>query len=233
MEPPHSSRSSLRPFTTPSLSPQPTLASDLLGSTSPASSSQSPPSHTPPKRRFSLFSKRSALRKCDPVTVTPKPSNSTPSKPKPKPTQVSTPRPRPRRAYTDPQPRTVLVYSRSSTILPITIPTRRPVPVRRLVPVHRPVPVSEDVLCSLKNAASGPETLLRPARDGSVSAGNLEGLLNRAIVGSPDPSRDERFKACFLTIYQLFASSEQVFEILKRRFEATYVDPSMAGSRFL
>ena len=225
MEPPRSSRSSLRPFTTPSLSPQHTLASDLLGSTSPASSSQSPPSPTPPKRRFSLFSKRTqspALRKCDPVTVTPKPSNPTTSKPKPKPTQVPTPRPRPRRAYTDLQPRPISVDSRSSTILPIiTIPT------------HRRVPVSEDVLRSLKNAASDPETLLRPARDGTVSAGNLEGLLNRAIVGSPDPSRDERFKAAFLTIYQLFATSEQVFEILKRRFEATYVDPSMAGSRFL
>jgi hypothetical protein len=66
-----------------------------------------------------------------------------------------------------------------------------------------------------------------------VSAGNLEGLLSRAIVGSSDPVRDERFNAAFLTIYQLFATSEQVFEILKRRFEATSVDPSMAGSRFL
>jgi hypothetical protein len=99
--------------------------------------------------------------------------------------------------------------------------------------IRQRVPASEDVLRFLQSAASDPESLLRPARDGTVSAGNLEGLLSRAIVGSSDPVRDERFNAAFLTIYQLFATSEQVFEILKRRFEATSVDPSMAGSRFL
>jgi hypothetical protein len=66
-----------------------------------------------------------------------------------------------------------------------------------------------------------------------VSAGNLEGLLSRAILGSSDSARDERFKAAFLTIYQLFATSEQVFESITRRFEATSADPSVAGSRYL
>ena len=125
------------------------------------------------------------------------------------------------RSQTNPAETLKAVPSRSSTILP-TITTTR----------HQ-VPTSENVLRYLQSAASDPESLLRPARDGTVSAGNLEGLLNRAIVGSSDPSRDERFKAAFLTIYQLFATSEQVFEILKRRFKATSVDPSMASSRYL
>ena len=100
--------------------------------------------------------------------------------------------------------------------------------------IRQRVPASEGILHFFKNAASDPETLIRLARDGSVSAGNLEGLLNRAIVGFSDSFRDERFKATFLTIYQLFATSEQVFEILKKRFEATDVDPgpSMAGSQY-
>ncbi|KAI9457793.1 hypothetical protein BJY52DRAFT_1223704 [Lactarius psammicola] len=81
--------------------------------------------------------------------------------------------------------------------------------------------------------ASDPESLLRRASDGSVSVGNLEGLLTRVITGSADPSRDESFKAVFLTIYQLFASSEQLFGILKRRFESSApLDPAMARLRY-
>ena len=78
-------------------------------------------------------------------------------------------------------------------------------------------------------AANDPESLLRPVRDGTVSAGNLEGFLSRVIAGSADSSKDEHFKAVFLTIYQLFATSERVFEVLKRRFEAT-LDSSVARS---
>ena len=113
-----------------------------------------------------------------------------------------------------------VVPSRSATILPILTPNRL-----RL-------PVSDQVLDFLKKAASDPESLLRPAKDGTVSAGNLEGLLSRAISGSGYPSRDERFKDTFLTIYQLFATSERLFEILKRRFEVTSLDPTMASSRY-
>ena len=126
----------------------------------------------------------------------------------------------PVRSQTNPETHRV-VPSRSPTILPI------------ITIIRQRVPASEAVLRLLENAASDPETLLRPARDGTALAGNLEGLLNRAIVGSSDPSRDERFKAAFLTIYQLFATSEQVFESLKRRFEATSADPSMPSSRYL
>ena len=110
--------------------------------------------------------------------------------------------------------------SQSSTILPI------------ISTIRQRIPASEDVLHSLKNASSDPEPLLQPASDGTVKVGNLEGLLNRAIVGSLDPFRDKRFETAFLTIYQLFATSEQVFEILKQRFMTTPIDPSMAVSRF-
>ena len=92
--------------------------------------------------------------------------------------------------------------------------------------------MSDGVLEFLRRAASDPESLLRPAKDGTVSAGNLEGLLSRAIVGSADPIRDERFRAALLTIYQVFATSERFFEILKRRFEATSLDLTTAGSPY-
>jgi hypothetical protein len=108
-----------------------------------------------------------------------------------------------------------------STLLPI------------LTPIRLRVPVSDEVLGFLTGAANDPESLLRPAKNGTVSAGNLEGFLSRVIAGSADSSRDERFKAAFLTIYQLFATSERVFEILKRRFESTSVDPTVASSRYL
>jgi hypothetical protein len=93
--------------------------------------------------------------------------------------------------------------------------------------------MSDEVLGCLRGAANDPESLLRPAKDGTVSAGNLEGFLSQVIAGSEDLSREESFKAAFLTIYQLFATSERVFEILKRRFESTSVDPAVASSRYL
>ena len=216
MTPAQISRSSSRPPTATSLSPHHTIASDFPSHTSPASSpSQSPTSSCPgepgpPKRKLSRWftmtrSQSFASGKCDPVT---------PPKPPKKPKSKST-------SQTNPPETLKKVPSRASTILPTITTTRQR------------VPASEDVLRYLQSAASDPESLLRPARDGTVSAGNLEGLLNRAIVGSSDPSRDERFKAAFLTIYQLFATSEQVFEILKRRFKVTSVDSSMASSRYL
>ena len=206
MAPPQISRSSSRPSTATTLSPHSTVASDIPIRTSPTSSpSQSPTSPCPseptaPRRRFTLWPRRSQSRSQSSAS-----GQSTSCI----------------RSQTNPPETLTAVPSRSSTILP-TITTTR----------HQ-VPASENVLRYLQSAASDPESLLRPARDGTVSAGNLEGLLNRAIIGSSDPSRDERFKAAFLTIYQLFATSEQVFEILKRRFKATSVDPSMASSRYL
>ncbi|KAH9001757.1 hypothetical protein EDB92DRAFT_1812453 [Lactarius akahatsu] len=111
-------------------------------------------------------------------------------------------------------------------------PSRSASSLSILTPIRNWAPVSNQVLDSLEEAACDSESLLRPARDGSVSAGNLEGLISRVIAGSADPSRDERFKAAFLTIYQLFASSEQLFNILKRRFESAPLDPATARVRY-
>ncbi len=93
-------------------------------------------------------------------------------------------------------------------------------------------PVSPVVLRSMEMAASDPECILWPARDGSVSAGNLEGLIFRFIGDIVDPSGNDHFRRTFLTIYQLFATSERLFNILKRRFESSELDPVAARSRY-
>jgi hypothetical protein len=93
-------------------------------------------------------------------------------------------------------------------------------------------PLSPAVLEFLEKVASDSDGLLRPAADGSVSAGNLEGLVSRIISGSADKSRDARFMSTFLTVYQLFATSDRLFEVLKRRFASTELGPALLRSRF-
>jgi len=93
-------------------------------------------------------------------------------------------------------------------------------------------PVSPVVLGLMEKAASDSEGLLRPATDGTVSSGNLEGLVFRVITDIEDPSRNGHFRATFSTIYQLFATSERLFHILKRRFESSELDPVAARSRY-
>jgi RasGEF N-terminal motif len=93
-------------------------------------------------------------------------------------------------------------------------------------------PVNPVVLGLMEMAASDSECLLRPATDGTVSAGNLEGLVSRVITEIEDPSRNDRFRETFLTIYQLFATSERLMDILKRRFESSELDPVAARSRY-
>ena len=93
-------------------------------------------------------------------------------------------------------------------------------------------PVSPVVLDLMEMVASDSECLLRLATDGAVSAGNLEGLVSRVITDIEDPSRNDRFRATFLTIYQLFATSERLFHILKRRFVSSKLDPVAARSRY-
>ena len=90
-------------------------------------------------------------------------------------------------------------------------------------------PISPVILGLMEMAASDSECLLRPATDGTVSAGNLEGLVSRVIIDIEDPSS---FTATFLTVYQLFATSERLFGILKRRFESPELDPVSARSRY-
>ncbi|KAH8980822.1 hypothetical protein EDB86DRAFT_3087571 [Lactarius hatsudake] len=209
------SKPSSRPSSAPNPSPHHILAPGLqrhtsVDSTSSRGSTSTGESAPRPARKpsrwlpFPKRSRTSTSETGDPVTV---PENS--SKPlirsRTNPTETSNAVPPP---------------SRSATSLPI------------LAPIRRWVPVSNQVLALLEEAACDSESLLRHASDGSVSTGNLEGLISRVINGSADPSGDKRFKATFLTIYQLFASSEQLFNILKRRFESAPLDPAMIRERY-
>ena len=85
----------------------------------------------------------------------------------------------------------------------------------------------------MEMAAGDSESLLRPARDGTVSAGNLEGLVSRVIADIENSSGNDVFIATFLTIYRLFATSEHLFDVLKRRFESSEHDPVAARSQYL
>jgi hypothetical protein len=87
-------------------------------------------------------------------------------------------------------------------------------------------PVDLDLL---EKVTTDSKSLLRTATDGTVLAGNLEGFVSRIISEITDSSRNDRFRATFLTIYQLFATSERLFNTLKRRFET---DPVTMDSRY-
>ena len=87
----------------------------------------------------------------------------------------------------------------------------------------------------MEKVASDVECLLRLTEDGTVSAGNLEGLVSRVVEleGTTDSPKDERFQVTFLTIYQLFSTNAHLFEILKRRFEsAAKLDPTDTRSQY-
>ena len=109
--------------------------------------------------------------------------------------------------------------SRSATLL-VPLPRSR-----------RREPLSQVVLEFLENVANDSENLVRHPADGSVSAGNLEDLISRVITDTADPSEDSRFRHAFLTVYQLFVTSERLFEILKRRFGSMELDPRAAHIR--
>ncbi|KAH9967848.1 hypothetical protein BC827DRAFT_1263627 [Russula dissimulans] len=99
-------------------------------------------------------------------------------------------------------------------------------------PSRRWEPVSLTISKLMEDVASDSECILRPAVDGTVYAGNLQGFVFRIVNGSADLSKDHSFKATFLTIYGLFASNGRLFNILKRQFESTDVNPIHARSRY-
>jgi hypothetical protein len=86
----------------------------------------------------------------------------------------------------------------------------------------------------MEKAANDSEPLLRPATDGTVSAGNLEGLVSRVISDTAYSSGNDRFRTTFLliTICPLFATSERLFSVLKRRFESAELDLAPQRSRY-
>jgi RasGEF N-terminal motif len=76
------------------------------------------------------------------------------------------------------------------------------------------------------------ERVLRRSADGTVEAGTLEGLVDRLLKETHDRARDDEVKRIFLATYRLFTTDENLFRILKRRFEESGVSdtPSPLGS---
>ncbi|KAI0295808.1 hypothetical protein BC826DRAFT_272716 [Russula brevipes] len=83
-------------------------------------------------------------------------------------------------------------------------PTRSPILAH---PTYKLGPFSPRTLAVMEKVASDTNGLLQLAEDGTVSAGNLEGLVSRVIDRPADSSRDDRFGATFLTAYQLFSTT--------------------------
>ena len=205
--------------TTPSI-PSPPPPSGLqrqFSADSTSSQSTSNTSGSGPRRRWPLF-KNPIRNQTTPTPTTTPSENGDPVSPTR--SLTSAPPRAPGRALTTPTRAAARQPSRSASLLIIPPQTRKW------------EPVSPTVLRSLGDVASDSQSLLRPSSDGSVSVGNLEGFVSRVITGTADASKDSQFKDTFLTVYQLFATNERLFEILRRRFESTALDPTHARSRF-
>lgn len=73
---------------------------------------------------------------------------------------------------------------------------------------------------SLLDAATvHPQHLLCQAADGTVQAGTLEGLLDRLVTETHDRAKDDEVQRIFIATYRLFTTGEELFRILKRRFD--------------
>jgi son of sevenless-like protein len=71
----------------------------------------------------------------------------------------------------------------------------------------------------LHAAARDPQPLLRRAADGTVEAGTLEGLVDRLITETHDRAKDNEVQKVFIATYRLFTTGEDLFGILRRRFD--------------
>ncbi|KAI9433953.1 ras guanine nucleotide exchange factor domain-containing protein [Lactarius indigo] len=71
----------------------------------------------------------------------------------------------------------------------------------------------------LEAAARDSQTVLRRAPGGAVEAGTLEGLVDRLITDTHDRARDNEFQRLFVATYRLFTTGDDLFRILKRRFD--------------
>jgi hypothetical protein len=80
-------------------------------------------------------------------------------------------------------------------------------------PNRNPVP-------SLLDAATlDPQHLLCQAADGTVEAGTLEGLMDRLVTETHDRAKDNEVQRIFIATYRLFITGEELFGVLKRRFD--------------
>ncbi|KAI0050015.1 ras GEF, partial [Auriscalpium vulgare] len=68
-------------------------------------------------------------------------------------------------------------------------------------------------------ALRDPEPLLKRAADGTVEAGTLHGLAKRLTMNTTEQTKDVDFRFVFLTTYRFFTTSEDLFAVLRRRFE--------------
>jgi hypothetical protein len=71
----------------------------------------------------------------------------------------------------------------------------------------------------LDAVARDSQLVLRRAADGAVEAGTLEGLVDRLVTETHDRAKDDEVQRVFITAYRLFTTGEDLFSILKRRFD--------------
>jgi hypothetical protein len=84
----------------------------------------------------------------------------------------------------------------------------------------------------VNSAVYSDKRLLWFAQDGTVSAGSLEDIAARVVDESKGSSTDHPLESTFLTTYQLFSTSIRLFEIVKRCFESTLLDPTDTRSQY-
>ena len=69
----------------------------------------------------------------------------------------------------------------------------------------------------LDRAVMDPQAIVRRNAEGLVDAGTLEGLVGQLLA---DTGKDQlEYRSAFLTSYRAFTTSEEVFNILQRRFD--------------
>jgi hypothetical protein len=229
-------RNPTRPNTAPSPSASPAPSSDLRRTHSSSSQSTSGTSGSS-KLRMLFGNKRSQTTPDTSPGITSDSSRPSTSSSSNSSLQPGTPpaKPPPNRSRTTPTKTSfpkMATPTKKNSKMAAPQPTRSATLFIDLPQSRKWEPVSPVVLGLMEKAASDSEGLLRPATDGTVSSGNLEGLVFRVITDIEDPSRNDHFRATFLTIYQLFATSERLFHILKRRFESSELDPVAARSRY-
>ena len=81
------------------------------------------------------------------------------------------------------------------------------------------LPTTNNPSSLLDVAVRDAQRVLRRSADGTVEAGTLEGLVDRLLKETHDRAKDENVQKVFLATYHLFTTDENLFGVLKRRFE--------------
>jgi RasGEF N-terminal motif len=80
-------------------------------------------------------------------------------------------------------------------------------------------PTSTPTITLLDAAVRDTECALRRSADGTVEAGTLGGLVDHLLKVTHDPVKDDEVTRVFFATYRLFITDENLFRVLKRRFE--------------